>query len=111
MARHSRHPQGAQSLPDIVNSHAVESIMKNASTAQRQLGLRIHAIVFVPVIIVLVIVNLLIGSPYWVHWVLLGWGIGLIAHWWSVRRQDAGKAGTPEVSNPHAARRVSLRME
>uniref|UniRef100_UPI0031012284 2TM domain-containing protein n=1 Tax=Neorhizobium sp. EC2-8 TaxID=3129230 RepID=UPI0031012284 len=74
MARHSRHPQGAQSLPDIVNSHAVESIMKNASTAQRQLGLRIHAIVFVPVIIVLVIVNLLIGSPYWVHWVLLGWG-------------------------------------
>ncbi|MBP1852908.1 2TM domain-containing protein [Rhizobium halophytocola] len=59
--------------------------MKNASQAQMKLGLRIHATVFVPTIILLIIVNFLIGPPYWFGWVLLGWGVGLIAHWLSVR--------------------------
>ncbi|MBP2558102.1 putative membrane protein [Neorhizobium galegae] len=69
--------------------------MKNASPAERQLGLRIHAIAFVPSIIVLVVINLLTGAPYWVLWVLLGWGTGLLAHWLSVRRQNAGKREIP----------------
>ncbi|MDQ0136892.1 putative membrane protein [Neorhizobium galegae] len=69
--------------------------MKNASPAERQLGLRIHAIAFVPSIIVLVVINLLTGAPYWVLWVLLGWGIGLLAHWLSVRHQNAGKREIP----------------
>lgn len=59
--------------------------MKNASQAQMLLGLRIHATVFVPTVIILIIINFLIGPPYWFAWILLGWGIGLIAHWWSVR--------------------------
>ncbi|MCQ1571389.1 2TM domain-containing protein [Neorhizobium galegae] len=69
--------------------------MKNASQAKRQLGLRIHAIAFVPSIIVLVVINLFTGAPYWVLWVLLGWGIGLLAHWLSVRCQTAGKREIP----------------
>lgn len=69
--------------------------MKNASQSEKQLGLRIHAIVFVPSIIVLVVVNLFTGAPYWVLWVLLGWGIGLLAHWLSVRHQEAGKREIP----------------
>lgn len=59
--------------------------MKNASPAQMLLGLRIHAAAFVATIIVLLAVNVMVGPPYWVGWVLLGWCIGLISHWWSVR--------------------------
>ncbi|MCQ1856007.1 2TM domain-containing protein [Neorhizobium galegae] len=69
--------------------------MKNASQAEKQLGLRIHAIAFVPSIIVLVVINLLTGATYWVLWVLLGWVIGLRAHWLSVRYQTAGKREIP----------------
>jgi hypothetical protein len=43
---------------------------------------------------VLFIINLLIGSPYWSLWVLLGWGIGLFCHWFFVLGPGAGKAET-----------------
>lgn len=69
--------------------------MKNASQSEKQFGLRIHALVFVPGIIVLVVVNLFTGAPYWILWVLLGWGIGLLAHWLSVRLQKAGRREMP----------------
>lgn len=59
--------------------------MKNASPARMLLGLRIHAAAFVGTIIVLLAVNVMVGPPYWVGSVLLGWGIGLISHWLSVR--------------------------
>jgi len=68
--------------------------MKDATPAQKKLGFRIHAITFVPGIVALVIVNLLIGSPYWVQWVLLGWGIGLFCHWFFVLGPGARKAET-----------------
>jgi hypothetical protein len=50
--------------------------------AEKKLGFRIHAIVFVPSMVLLFLINMWIGPPYWVLWVLLGWGIGLLAHWW-----------------------------
>ena len=28
----------------------------------------------------LVVVNFLTGGPWWVLWILLGWGIGVLAH-------------------------------
>ncbi|MBC8037988.1 MAG: 2TM domain-containing protein [Rhizobiales bacterium] len=68
--------------------------MKHASLSERKFGFRIHAIVFVLVMALLVVINLLTGSPYWVLWVLLGWGIGLLAHWWFVLGPGAGKSGT-----------------
>ena len=43
-------------------------------------GLYIHATVYVVVVIGLIIVDLATGAPYWVHWVALGWGIGVAAH-------------------------------
>lgn len=67
--------------------------MKHASPAQKQLGLRIHAIAFVLTMVVLLVINAWTGSPYWVHWVLLGWGIGLLAHWGSLRWHDTSQAG------------------
>lgn len=66
--------------------------MKNASPEEKKLGFRIHALVFVPTMIVLLIINIVIGAPYWVLWVLLGWGIGLLSHWWFVLGPGAGKA-------------------
>jgi len=34
--------------------------------------------------VLLVAINLLTGSPYWVLWVLLGWGTGILSHWFEV---------------------------
>jgi hypothetical protein len=39
-----------------------------------------HFIAFAAVIAVLVCINLATGSAFWVHWVVLGWGIGIAAH-------------------------------
>jgi hypothetical protein len=58
--------------------------MRNGTMSEKKLGFRIHAIVFVPGMVALLILNLLIGAPYWVQWVLLGWGIGLFSHWFFV---------------------------
>jgi hypothetical protein len=68
--------------------------MKHASPSEKKLGFRIHAIAFVLAIALLVVINLLTGSPYWVLWVVLGWGIGLLAHWFFVLGPGAGKTGT-----------------
>ncbi len=59
-----------------------EGIVKNLSASEQKLGFRIHAIVFVLSLALLVAINLWIGPPYWVLWVLLGWGMGLLSHWW-----------------------------
>lgn len=52
--------------------------------AQRELGFRIHALVFVPVILAQIILNALTGGHAWSLWSLAGWGIGLAAHWFFV---------------------------
>ena len=69
--------------------------MKQGTPAEKKLGFRIHAITFVPTIALLLVINLLIGSPYWVQWVVLGWGIGLFCHWFFVLGPGARKAETP----------------
>lgn len=61
--------------------------MKHASISEMKIGLRVHAIVFVLSMVLLLILNALLGSPYWVQWVLLGWGSGLAIHAWVVSRQ------------------------
>ena len=68
--------------------------MKQVTQSEKQLGFRIHAIVFVPSIAVLLIINLLTGSPYWSVWPLASWGIGLLAHWFFVLGPGARKAKT-----------------
>jgi hypothetical protein len=58
--------------------------MQHASLSERKRGFNIHALVFVLTLPVLAVINFLVGAPYWVVWVLLGWGIGLAAHWFFV---------------------------
>ena len=43
-------------------------------------GFYIHLFVFAMVVAGLAIINLATGGPWWVLWVLLGWGIGILAH-------------------------------
>lgn len=71
--------------------------MRHATPSQKRAGFRIHAIVFVLGILALVVINLFTGSPYWIQWVLLGWGIGLFSHWFFVLGPGAS-AGKAESS-------------
>jgi hypothetical protein len=43
-------------------------------------GFYIHLIVFLLVVAGLLVVNVAAGGEWWVQWVLLGWGVGVIAH-------------------------------
>jgi len=47
-------------------------------------GFYIHLTVFVLVLAGLFAINAASGGPWWVLWILLGWGIGLVAHAWAV---------------------------
>jgi 2TM domain len=58
--------------------------MKQVSPSQAKRGFNIHAFVFAATMALLLAINLWKGEPYWILWVLLGWGIGLLAHWWFV---------------------------
>jgi fatty acid desaturase len=52
--------------------------------ARRQLAalkaFYIHLFVFAAVLAGLAVINWVTGGPWWVLWVLLGWGIGVLAH-------------------------------
>ncbi len=56
-------------------------MMTHVSHAVQVRGFRIHALAFALTMILLAAINIATGQPYWVLWVLLGWGIGLFAHW------------------------------
>ena len=43
-------------------------------------GFYIHVFVFGVVILGLAIIDAATGGPWWVQWVFLGWGIGVLAH-------------------------------
>ena len=58
--------------------------MKKLDLSARKRGFRIHLIVFVLKMALLAVINLWTGAPYWVAYVLMGWGTGILAHWWFV---------------------------
>ena len=43
-------------------------------------GFYIHLFIFALVLAGLAVINAAVGRPWWVLWVLLGWGIGVLAH-------------------------------
>ena len=47
-------------------------------------GFYTHLSVFVLVMSLLLVINLSTYGHWWVQWVLLGWGIGILAHAFSV---------------------------
>ncbi|WP_082541720.1 MULTISPECIES: 2TM domain-containing protein [unclassified Rhizobacter] len=67
--------------------------MKRLGRSERKRGLRIHSVVFVLSMALMLGINLWTGAPYWVAYVLAGWGIGVLAHGWFVIGPGARDAG------------------
>lgn len=65
--------------------------MKQNTLAEKRLGFRIHAVVFVLTLVVLAVINVLTGAPYWIAWIVPGWAAGLLAHWFFVLGPGAAK--------------------
>ena len=67
------------------------------ATEEAREGFKSHATLFVVVLISLAALNYalhyLIGVHYWVQWVFLAWGLGLLLHAWLVFFRK--KADTP----------------
>jgi hypothetical protein len=70
---------------DVPTKSTLERVFSNP-------GFRIHAMVFAAVMILLAGLDWWTAEPYWVHWVLLGWGAGLIGHGWLALRGGGGTA-------------------
>lgn len=47
-------------------------------------GFYIHLAIFLAVIALLFVINASTGGVWWVQWVVLGWGIGVLAHAFAV---------------------------
>jgi len=75
--------------------------------ARMKMALYIHATVFVSVILLLIVINLLTTpGNLWVVWPFLGWGIGLLLHWFF----SAKLAGIYEnIKDKEIARQLELR--
>ena len=75
--------------------------------ARIKMALYVHATVFVCVILLLAVINLLTTPRYlWVVWPFLGWGIGLLLHWFL----SAKLAGIYEnIKDKEIARQLELR--
>jgi 2TM domain-containing protein len=65
--------------PSLVPDHDAKLARAKQRVAALK-GFYIHLFVFVLVLAGLFVVNLLTGQPWWVLWVLFGWGIGVLAH-------------------------------
>lgn len=70
----------------------------HATPQQMRLGVQVHAASFVAGVLLMLVINLLIGAPYWVAWVVPGWGIGLLSHWLAVRNHIRGDMSAARVS-------------
>lgn len=66
--------------------------MKHLTEAQQRLGVRIHAWAFAGTILLLLVINLLVGPPYWVVWVFPGWAVGLFCHWYFTQPRRAANS-------------------
>ena len=47
-------------------------------------GFYIHLATYIGVIVLLLLIDFLTGGGWWFYWPLLGWGIGIIAHAFTV---------------------------
>lgn len=47
-------------------------------------GFYTHFLIFVAVLALLAIINLVSGDEFWIHWVVLGWGAGIVFHGFQV---------------------------
>ncbi len=65
-----------------------QKIARAERRVQAMTGFYIHLAVFVGVMALLFILNLT-DTNWWVQWPLLGWGAGILGHWWGVFGQGS----------------------
>jgi hypothetical protein len=58
--------------------------MKRHGPSERKNGFLVHLNVFTLSIALMLGINFWTGPPFWIVWVVLGWGIGVVAHGWYV---------------------------
>ena len=69
-------PESARSIPPE-DQHKLEDAKRRVAALK---GFYVHLAVFLALNIGLAAINVVTGGEWWVHWVVLGWGIGVIAH-------------------------------
>jgi hypothetical protein len=71
-------PQPTQSPSS--GAHDREKFARAKRQVEAIKGFYIHLIIFVLVLALLTVINYATGSPWWVQWVFLGWGVGVVGH-------------------------------
>ncbi len=66
-------------------------------------GFYAHFLVFVPVMLLLAVIDVVSGSGMWVHWVGLGWGLGILLHGYAAFILKPREMAAWERSQMHAA--------
>jgi hypothetical protein len=72
-------PQSAASPPEATREQRVRMEHAKRQVAAMK-GFYIHLAVFVLVLAGLLAINAASSGSWWVQWVFLGWGIGVLAH-------------------------------
>lgn len=76
-------------------------------------GFYLHFFIYVVVIAALFVINLLTGNQLWAQWPALGWGLGIIGHFYAVfvalprrLKKEARQHRQPSdrTDNPHPER-------
>jgi len=57
-----------------------EKLVRAKQQVDAMIGFYAHVAAFALVMITLFVVNALSSGPWWLHWVLLGWGAGVFGH-------------------------------
>ena len=71
-------PDAAQSAAPAAPNDADLARAKRRVAAMK--AFYIHLAVFTVVLFGLAAIDIATGPPWWVHWVFLGWGVGVAAH-------------------------------
>jgi hypothetical protein len=61
---------------------------REVETARRRVaeieGFYVHLAAYAGIVLLLTVLNVASGDPWWVQWVFFGWGIGVLAHAFAV---------------------------
>lgn len=67
-----------------------QKIARAERQVQAMTGFYIHLAAFVVVMALLFVLNLT-DANWWVQWPLVGWGLGILGHWWAVFGQGGDR--------------------
>ncbi len=71
--------QVAAAEAEVTERRALQTLA-DAQKAKARHGLTNHLLTFALVNLGLLAINVMVGSPWWFQWPLVGWGLGVVAH-------------------------------